>query len=270
MRLLLMILLLGLAATLPARATDHTLAVNGLTLHYQVHGQGEPLVLLHGFGGCGDTWSDFVPALSAKYQLIIPDLRGHGGSTNPSGRFTMRDSATDMLALLDALKLPRVRAMGISAGGMTLTHAATRQPARFEALVLIGSTTYFPAQARGIMASVREGLPPPVQAMFLACAPRGQPQVDELVQQFHDFKDSYEDMSFTAPHLGTITARTLVVHGDRDEFFPVQIATDLYAAIPGAALWIVPEGDHVPIFDARRPEFERITLQWLATPTPSL
>lgn len=263
---LFLILLWGLAAALPARASDHSVEVNGLTLHYQVHGSGEPLLLLHGFGGCADTWSDLVPALSARYQLIIPDLRGHGGSSNPSRQFTMRDSATDLLALLDALKLPRVRAMGISAGGMTLIHAATRQPARFESLVLIGATTYFPAQAREIMAGVGEGLPPPVQDMFLACAPRGQPQVDELARQFHHFKDSYEDMSFTAPHLATITARTLVVHGDRDEFFPVQIAADLHAAIPGAALWVVPEGDHVPIFGAQRPEFERIALNWLSEP----
>ncbi len=268
MRLSPTLFLLCLMAALPVRAADHSVQVNGLSLHYQVHGTGEPLVLLHGFGGCADTWSDFVPALSARYQLIIPDLRGHGASTNPSGTFTMRDSASDLLALLDALKLPRVRAMGISAGGMTLTHAATREPARFEALVLIGSTTHFPAQAREIMAGVGEGLPPPVQEMFLACASRGQPQVDELVQQFHGFKDSYDDMSFTAPHLGTITARTLVVHGDRDEFFPVQIAADLYAAIPGAALWVVPEGDHVPVFGANQREFERITLAWLATPKP--
>lgn len=97
---------------------------------------------------------------------------------------------------------------------------------------------------------------------------KGEPQVDVLMRQFHGFKASYDDMSFTAPHLGAITARTLVVHGDRDEFFPVQIATDLYAAIPGAARWIVPEGDHAPIFDAHQPEFERITLQWLATRIP--
>lgn len=268
MRPLWMMLLLGLMAALPTRAEQRSMEVNGITLSYQVHGEGEPLVLLHGFGGCGDMWSDFMPALSARYQLIIPDLRGHGGSTNPSGRFTMRDSATDLLALLDALKLPRVRAMGVSAGGMTLLHAATREPARFEALVLIGATTYFPAQAREILAGVPDSVPPPVMDLFRACATRGQPQVDELMRQFNGLKDSYEDMTFTAPHLGTITARTLVVHGDRDEFFPVQIAADLYAAVPGAALWIVPEGDHVPIFDERQPEFERITLAWLATPAP--
>jgi len=268
MRLLLLILLLGVVTTLPARAANHTVAVNGLTLHYQTHGRGEPLLLLHGFGGCGNDWSDFVPVLSARYQLIIPDLRGHGGSSNPSGKFTMRDSASDLLALLDALGHKRVRAMGISAGGMTLMHAATREPARFDALVLIGATTHFPAQARAIMAGVPGDLPPPVMQMFLACATRGQPQVDALLQQFHGFKDSYEDMTFTAPHLGTISARTLVVLGDRDEFFPVQVATDMYAAIPGSALWVVPEGDHVPIYGPRQPEFERIALGWLAAPQP--
>lgn len=265
---LLLILLWGLALVLPAHAADHTAKVNGLTLHYQTHGTGEPLVLLHGFGGCGNDWADFVPALSAHYQLIIPDLRGHGGSSNPSGKFSMRDSASDLLVLLDALKLKRVRAMGISAGGMTLMHAATREPARFQSLVLIGATTHFPAQARAIMASVPEGVPPPVMDQFHACATRGRAQVDALMQQFHGFKDSYDDMTFTAPTLGTIIARTLVVMGDRDEFFPVQIAADMYAAIPGSALWVVPGGDHVPIYGPVQPEFERIALAWLATPAP--
>jgi pimeloyl-ACP methyl ester carboxylesterase len=63
----------------------------------------------------------------------------------------------DMFALLDSLKLQQVRAMGLSSGGMTLLHMATRQPSRIEAMVLIGATTYFPEQARKILP---ESLPP--------------------------------------------------------------------------------------------------------------
>ena len=61
--------------------------------------------------------------------------------------------------------------------------------------------------------------------------------------------DNYDDMKFSATDLSTIQARTLVVHGDRDRFFPVEIAVDIYRSIPDAALWIVPRGDHVPIHD---------------------
>ena len=76
---------------------------------------------------------------------------------------------------------------------------------------------------------------------------RGDDQIRALWNQFNGFKDSYDDMNFTAPYLSTITARTLIVHGDRDRFFPVSIPVEEYEAIPRSYLWIVPNGGHVPI-----------------------
>jgi len=64
-----------------------------------------------------------------------------------------------------------------------------------------------------------------------------------------DYSACFHDMNFSASDLSTVQARTLVVHGDRDRFFPVEIAVSLYRSIPDAALWIVPGGDHVPIHD---------------------
>jgi pimeloyl-ACP methyl ester carboxylesterase len=60
-------------------------------------------------------------------------------------------------------------------------------------------------------------------------------------------------MNFTAPFLATITARTLIVHGDRDQFFPVEIPYEMYRSILKSFLWIIPRGGHVPIFDADVP-----------------
>jgi pimeloyl-ACP methyl ester carboxylesterase len=77
---------------------------------------------------------------------------------------------------------------------------------------------------------------------------RGDEQIRELQQQFHNFKDSYDDMNFTRPYLSIITARTLIVHGDRDPFFPVEIPIEMYRGIPNAELWIIPHGGHVPMF----------------------
>jgi len=57
-------------------------------------------------------------------------------------------------------------------------------------------------------------------------------------------------MAFTPPLLSTITARTLLVHGDRDPLYPVELALEMYRAIPGSALWVVPDGGHGPIFGA--------------------
>lgn len=238
--------------------------VGDIAMHYEERGSGEPLLLLHGFGGCGGDWAPFAQELAKKYRVISVDLRGHGWSTNPANTFTMRQSGEDIAGLLDALKLDRVKAMGISAGGMTLLHLATRHPERIESMVLIGASTHFPNQTREITRqSRRETLPPPILEFYEACAKRGADQVDRLLTQFRGFSTSYDDMTFTAPTLSTIKARTLIVHGDRDEFFPVEIPVEMYGAIPGSELWIVPNGGHVPIYEAQMPEFLRIAVRFL-------
>ncbi len=241
-------------------------SLNGIQLHYEERGKGEPLLLLHGFGMCGPgDWGAIADELAKSHRVILPDLRGHGWSTNPSGKFTMRQSAEDIRALLDHLGIRRARAMGISAGGMTLLHLATKYPNRIDSMVVIGATTHFPEQTRKLLRNI--GASPPSKEeldMLRRCASRGEAQMRELMGQFIGFKDSHEDMNLTPPYLATIKARTLIVHGDRDEFFPVAIPVEMYTAIPGSQLWIVPQGGHVPIYGARMPEFLRVTGEFLA------
>jgi pimeloyl-ACP methyl ester carboxylesterase len=231
--------------------SDHTLATQGISLYYKTCGQGPPLLLLHRFFGTGTlSWGRFIPTLAAQYRLIVPDLRGHGRSTNPSGEFTHRQSASDMFALLDSLGLQQVKAMGISSGGMTLLHMATREPSRIDAMVLIGTTTYFPEQARKIMrASTVESLTPQDYQERRQLHVRGDEQIRSLQKEFNAFKDSYDDMNFTPPYLSTITAPTLIVHGDRDRLFPIEIPVEMYTSIPKSYLWIVPNGGHLPVDD---------------------
>ncbi len=251
-------------------APGRTLRVNDIEMYVELRGTGEPLVLLHGFSQCGSTWGPVADLLAEQYQLIIPDLRGHGRSTNPSGGFTHRQSAIDVYALLDQLGVKRFKAMGISTGGMTLLHMAIQQRDRIDAMVLIGATSYFPEEARAIMRqAASDSLAPEKRQNYSewrACAVRGDPQVRDLVTQFGRFKDSYDDMNLTPPLLGSIRARTLIVHGDRDEFFPVNIPVEMYRAIPGAALWIVPNGGHVPILGRHLREFQAAALAFLQKP----
>jgi pimeloyl-ACP methyl ester carboxylesterase len=237
--------------------------VPGAELHVREQGRGEPLLLLHGFLGCASAWDPFLAKLAARHRVIVVELRGHGRSTNPSRAFTMRQSADDVLAVLDSLRLPRVRAMGISAGGMTLLHVATRHPERLQSLVLVGATTQFVDETRAILRDARrETLPPPVLAEFRSCAPRGDAQVDELLAQFRAFEPMRDDPNFAPADLARITAPTLVIHGDRDMFFPVDLAVGMYRHIPKAQLWIVPNGDHVPIYDPLVP-FADVALRFL-------
>jgi pimeloyl-ACP methyl ester carboxylesterase len=133
----------------------------------------------------------------------------------------------------------------MSTGAMTLLHCATQQPARVEAMVLLGGTTYYPEQARVLLrqASPENATPERMEEMLRVHA-YGEDQVRALLAQFHGFKDSYDDMNFTPPLLSTIQARTLVVHGDRDEYFPLSIPLEMYHSIPRAHLWIVPHCGH--------------------------
>jgi len=251
----------------PTTAHGRTVQIRNLELYYEEYGDGKPLVLLHGFGGSSQNWHPFTPQLSEHHRLIVVDLRGHGHSTNPENKFTHREAAIDVFLLLEKLGIDQFSAMGISSGGMTLLHMATSQPGRIDSMVLVSATTHFPDQARAIMRRASFGtMPQPVQEMYRECAKRGDEQIRQLIAQFNAFHNDYDDMNFTPQQLSTITARTLIVHGDRDRFFPVEIPVSLYRSIPDAALWIIPGGDHVPIYDPAVP-FASTALQFLDGPS---
>jgi pimeloyl-ACP methyl ester carboxylesterase len=245
--------LLALCALAPVWSQTGSFAdVNGgARIYYEVTGQGEPLLLIHGFGNSGAAWNPVKESLSAKFRLIVVDMRGHGRSTNPAKTFTHRQSAQDMFGVLDKLGLKTCKAMGISSGGMTLLHMATQQPDRIESMALIGATIYFPEQARAIMRKTDPGnIPPEAMERDRRQHAGGDEQIRQLRTNFRDFKDSYEDMNFTGPLLSTIRARTLIIHGDRDQFFPVNIPVEMYRSIPRSYLWIIPNGGHVPVFSS--------------------
>jgi pimeloyl-ACP methyl ester carboxylesterase len=245
-----------------------TVQVDDIEMYYEEYGAGEPLLLLHGFGGSGQNWRPFIAQLAERHRLIVVDMRGHGHSTNPGNTFTHRQAAGDVLLLLGKLGITRCSAMGISSGGMVLLHMATSQPQRIDAMVLISATSHFPDQARAIMAtSSFERMPRPVQDMYRECAKRGDAQIRALIAQFNAFAQNHDDMNFTAQELATVSARTLVVHGDRDRFFPAEIAETIARSIPNATLWLIPGGDHVPINDPAIP-FVSTALRFLDQCSP--
>ena len=241
-----------------------TFAVNGVALYVDIKGDGEPLVLLHGGGGASQNWSLIFDAPPPGFRTIAPDLRGHGRSTNPSGAFSIRQCAFDVLALLDGLDVDRFKAIGVSLGAKTLLHVATMQPARVEAMVIASATPYFPPQARSAMAQLTvESRTPQEWSQMRAWHMHGDAQIEAVWRAMHGLKDSYTDMNFTPPLLSTISARTLVVHGDRDPLYPVELAVEMYRAIPRASLWIVPGGGHGPIFGAQSAPFRSAALAFL-------
>jgi pimeloyl-ACP methyl ester carboxylesterase len=228
---------------------SQTVPINGIEMYVETYGEGEPLVLLHGFTGAGSDWRQLFKQPPEGYGLIMPDLRGHGRSTNPAGEFTFRQCAADVLALLDRFGVVRFQAIGLSGGAQTLLHIATQQPTRMDAMVLVSGAHYFPAQAREIMAHASfDDLPDAQRRALQERHKHGDAQIRALFTQLRAFKDRYDDVNFSAADLARVSARTLIVHGDRDPLYPIAIPTEMQAAIAGSDLWIVPDGGHAPIF----------------------
>src|SRR5918999_596215 len=94
-----------------------TASVKGVGLYYEEHGRGEPLVLVPGFGTGLWIWYRQVPALAERFRTIVFDPRGVARSAAADGRFTMRDLADDLAALLEGLKVGRAHVLGASFGG---------------------------------------------------------------------------------------------------------------------------------------------------------
>jgi pimeloyl-ACP methyl ester carboxylesterase len=196
-----------------------------MDLFFQDRGTGEPLVLLHGFTGSSNDWVHAfdLDALAARYRLIMPDARNHGRT--PKGTLTYRQNALDVLAILDRLGIESTFAVGASLGAKTLLHLATIAPSRVRRMVLASATPRIPEDKLAIVRSA------------------GAPT----------------DMSFQREELATITAPTLVVHGDRDELYPVELAVELFRSIPTASLYVVPGGTHGVAFE-RGTRFEEHVL----------
>jgi pimeloyl-ACP methyl ester carboxylesterase len=86
-----------------------TSLVNGMEMHYKIHGRepAEPLILLHDFAGAGTVWEHVFKEPPKGYRLVVPDLRGHGRSIDPSKVFTFQQSSLDVITLLDQLHIKR-------------------------------------------------------------------------------------------------------------------------------------------------------------------
>lgn len=107
-----------------------TVAANGASFHVARAGKGAPLLLLHGWPEFSLAWAPVMQLLADRYSLVAPDLRGFGDSDKPAGPFGPEGHAADMLALIDALGIERIGAVGHDVGGPVLQAFARRAPER--------------------------------------------------------------------------------------------------------------------------------------------
>lgn len=249
---------------------DHTESFEVQLDHFEMHCElqgdpaGEPLLWLHGFGGSGADWKHIFKEVPPGFRLIAPDMRGHGSSTGAEGVYSFGQSARDVFALLDHLKLDRVKAIGLSGGGITLLHMAVEQPERIEAMAPISAPPYFPEQVRAIQRQYSAAMIGDVEMARMRQRHKGGArQIEWIIAQTRAMAETYDDVSFTPPLLGTIQARTLIIFGDADPLYPVRLALELRESIPHASLWIVPNGGHGPVFGANAARFVEIAIAFL-------
>jgi pimeloyl-ACP methyl ester carboxylesterase len=243
-----------------------TISIDENDIYFEERGSGEPLLLLHGLTGTSGDWRHVfdLESLAASCRVIAPDARGHGRSTNRNGVFSFRRCALDVLELLDHLAIERVRAVGMSLGAKTLLHIATIAPSRVSRMILVSAPPRFPEATRALFRAAAAAPHSPEEwAQMRGLHVQGDEQIAALYRLPLAFAADPTDMTFTAERLGAIAAMTLVVAGDRDPLYPVELAVELYRGIPRAFLWVVPDGGHGPIFNEQRDEFVRRALPFL-------
>ena len=111
-------------------------------LSYEIVGKGDPLVCLHAYGLDHTEWLEAAHLLKSDFTIILPDIRGHGGSSSPPGEYSMPDLAGDVVLMLDRLKIDQAYFAGHSMGGYIMLALAKCFPERMSGLAMVASHAY--------------------------------------------------------------------------------------------------------------------------------
>jgi pimeloyl-ACP methyl ester carboxylesterase len=231
----------------------------GVTLNYEISGEGDPLLLIMGTSGSILLWAEMVPRLAEQYQVIAFDNRGLGGSERGQGEITVAGMAEDASALLEALDIPRAHAMGWSLGSAVVQELALAHPEQVASAIMYATWGRCDGFQRSVLAALR--LPYAVRDMDAALATAGiafSPQLLDhpdfakmLEPMLPAFPQNEEQMQVTTEQwdadlahdtldrLGQITAPTLVVVGEQDLLTPQWQSKAVADAIPGACFELV-------------------------------
>jgi pimeloyl-ACP methyl ester carboxylesterase len=127
----------GQSFVFPAGFRTQDIATNGVTIHVRTGGAGPAVVLLHGYGETGDMWAPMAADLARDHTVVVPDLRGLGLSSKPSGGFDKKTQSGDVVGVLDALKIERADVVTHDIGNMVGFSFAAQNPRRVNRFVLI-------------------------------------------------------------------------------------------------------------------------------------
>ena len=219
--------------------------INGLHMYYETHGEGPPLLILHG-GTSTIEWRRPMWPVFAAFQVIAPEQMGHGRTADaPERLFHYHDMAEDTVELLRRLKIESVRIIGGSDGGNVGLDIAIHHPGLVSKLVVSGSNfsvaAYSADDWEELMTTSPDDWFPPFRETYDRLSPDGAsywPVVFERMRRMW-----MVEPHFTAGQLAGIKAQTLVIAGDQDQIEPEHTVA-LFRSIPHAQLCVVPNEGH--------------------------
>ena len=238
-------------------------SVNGLNMYYEIHGKGQPLVLLHGaFSGIGTSFGRILPGLAKTRKVIAFELQGHGRTADIDRPLTVEGMADDVAAALPELKIEQADVLGYSTGGAVALHFATRHPGMLRKLVLMSIGYSLSGIHPGLMAGMGHMKPEmmygsPFHEEYMRLAPHPEDFArlfEKKTQMDRQLKDFSDDA------IRGIRAPVLLMIGDSDLIRPEHavemfrllgggVFGDTPAGLPNSQLAILPGTSHVSIAD---------------------
>ena len=231
-------------------------------LHYLRRGVGTPLVLLHGFPLDNGIWAPVMPLLVNEFELILPDLRGLGGSISNTAEYSLSDMADDVFQLLDYLGIEKAVIAGHSMGGYIALACAKSHPDRLLGLGLIATQLLPDTLERKnsryqTIAQVEEfGLEPLIETMAEKLTSNASLRVElsELMRRQPKTGVLGAIKAIAERHDQTSTLLLLqkpvvIVHGDADLLIPLDRAMEMKALKPDSVLVVIPKAGHMPMME---------------------
>ena len=238
-----------------------TVPVNGLEMYYEIHGEGQPLVLLHGaFSAIGTSFGAFIPGLAGGRQVVGFELQGHGRTADIDRPLTYEAMAGDVAAAIEQLGLGRVDLFGYSMGAFVALLVAVRSPHLVRKLVFMSATYSMSGVHPGLMDGLGEMEPATMYGSqwheeYVRIAPRPE-DFDTLFAKKSAMDRGFQDLP--DEDIQALEAPTLVMIGDSDlvrpehavEMFRLRgggVFGDMPPGLPASQLAVLPGTSHVSI-----------------------
>ena len=231
--------------SLPQAAQSGYAPVNGIKIWYASFGtkeaRGEPVILLHGGLANANYWGNQVKALQSRYRVIVMDSRGHGRSSRDDKPYGYDLMASDVLALMDFLKIPKAAIVGWSDGAIIGLDIALNHPERL--------TKLFAFAANSDPSGVSDITSSPVFNAFIARAEKEYETLSPTPTEYQSFLAQVQKMwetqpNWTADDLARISVPIWIVDADHDEAIKRENIEFMAANVPNAGLLLQPEVSH--------------------------